>query len=519
MTQVRRLGERGGSAIGVGVVYGLLTGVAVLDLATALGFAAAMLYVPVVLVAIRLVGARHAGIVAGISVVLTGGALWWAPDPPAGLPQTYYLGNRVVTMIAIATCGWLGTVMLHTRARLEQSDESLREARARVARQTRLLEIAGEVGRFGGWSVDVRRDSIHWSDEVARIHGLDAEGIRTVDTGISYYVPEDRARITEAFRRCVRDGAPFNEELQLVRQDTGEVRWVNAIGRAERDEHGDVVVVHGALQDITDRIDAQVAAEANRRQLEMIGDIMPFIIWTADPGGEIDYVSQEFWRYTGVLPTEALGDAWISLVHPEDLDSLRDAWEASVATGEPYAVEFRVRNARGAYRWHLTRAVPERDPRGDIAKWWGSSIDIDAVRTLERKASALAHQLNETLESIGDAVLSLDAEWRVTFVNAHAERLLQHPRAELLGRNIWMVFPEAVGSVFQVEYERAVAERRPVAFGAPFEPLDIYAEVSAYPHDNGLTIYFRDVSERRSLDADGHVVHESAETGHRGTTD
>jgi PAS domain S-box-containing protein len=134
-------------------------------------------------------------------------------------------------------------------------------------------------------------------------------------------------------------------------------------------------------------------------------------------------------------------------------------------------------------------------------------------RTLEEEASALARQLNDTLESIGDAVLSLDTEWRVTFVNAQGERLLQHTRSELVGRNVWMTFPEAIGSVFQQEYERAVAERRPVTFGAPFAPLDIYAEVSAYPHDGGLTIYFRDVSEHRSLTEAGVVVHDPADSG------
>lgn len=518
MTQARRLRERGASTIGVVVVYALLITVAALDLTTRLGFAAAMLYVPLVFVAIRLVGPRQAAIVAGISVVLTGAAVWWAPDPPAGLPHVYYLGNRAVTMIAIATCGWLGTVMLHTRDRLERSNAALHETQARVERQTRLVEIAGEVGRFGGWSVDVRHDTIHWSDEVARIHGRDPQTARAVGTGISYYVPEDRPRIADALQRCVRDGTPFDEELQLVRED-GEVRWVNAIGRAERDEHGDVVFVHGALQDITARIDAQVAAAASRRQIEMIGDSMPFIIWTAGPAGEIDYVSQEFWRYSGIRTSEALGDAWLSLVHADDVDACSAAWDQAVSEGAPLAVEFRVRRADGRYRWHLARATAERDARGDVVKWWGSSIDIHDVRTLEEEATALANRLNDTLESIGDAVLSLDTDWRVTFVNSHAELLLQHTRAELIGRNIWMVFPEAVGSVFQREYERAVTERRPVAFGAPFSPLDIYAEVSAYPHDRGLTIYFRDVSERRSLDEHGLAVHETADSGNRKTTD
>jgi PAS domain S-box-containing protein len=110
--------------------------------------------------------------------------------------------------------------------------------------------------------------------------------------------------------------------------------------------------------------------------------------------------------------------------------------------------------------------------------------------------------VTDALESIGDAVLALDQEWRVTFVNRHGERLLQHARADLLGRNIWAVFPEARGSVFEREYRRAVEERRSVSFEEPFEPLGIIADITAYPHDGGLTIYFRDVTEQRAMAAD-----------------
>lgn len=399
LAHARRLGERGVSTIGIAGACALLAAVFALDLAVRLGFAAAMLYVPVVLLTIRLASVRTVVVVAGVAVVLAVLGFWWSAPPPDPLPFTYVVGNRLVTVLAIVGCGWLGTAMLRTRDHLERTNRTLLDAQARVDRQTRLLEIAGEVGRFGGWSVDVVNDRIFWSDEVARIHGLDPDELRPVKTGISYYVPEDQPRITEALRRCVRDGTPFNEELQLVRQTDGEVRWVNTIGRAERDEHGDVVSVHGAMQDVTDRIEAQVAAADSRRQLEMLGDSMPFIIWTGTPEGEIDYLSEEFWRFTGVLPRDALGEAWLSLVHPDDRELCMERWTTALTSGDPYLVEFRVLRNDGAYRWHLTQATPERDAAGHIVKWWGSAIDIHNVRALEQEASTLARRLNDTLET------------------------------------------------------------------------------------------------------------------------
>ena len=514
-----RLDRGVSSPVGTVVSAVLVVAVFALDISVRLGFAAGLLYVLVVLLATRVAGSGTVAVVTGMCVVLTGAGFWLSPAAPAGLPESYVIGNRVVTVMAIAAVGWLGALALRTQEGLERANRALRETQGRLRQQNRMLEIAGEVGHFGGWLVDVRNDTVHWSAEVARIHGLDPESMHNVETGVSFYVPEDQPRIAEAFARCVRDGTPFNEELQLVRQSDGALRWVNAIGRAERNEDGEVDFVHGALQDITERIEAQVAAEASRRRLETLGESMPFVIWTARADGALDYLSEEFWRITGILPTDAQGDAWTAALHPDDRERAVARWSESLTTGEAYTIEFRVRDVHRGYRWHYASATPERNGSGEIVRWWGSSIDIHEMRVLQEEATALAAQLNDTLESIGDAVLSLDAEWRVTFVNSHGERLLQHTREELMGRNIWRVFPEAIGSVFQHEYERAVAERRPVTFGAPFEPLDIYAEVSAYPHEAGLTIYFRAVSERRAHGDDGLPVHETVETGNTESTD
>jgi PAS domain S-box-containing protein len=514
-----RASDRVGPVSGVLTSLLLLIGVLAVDLYVPLGFAAPMLYLPVVLVAFRYAGSLTVAAVAGVAALLTVLGLWLSPPAAPGLPESYIVANRLVTVIALLVCGWVATLAVRNREQLEATNRLLREAQDSVERQTRMLQIAGEVGQFGGWTVDVRNNTVQWSAEVARIHGMSPESMHSVETGVSFYVPEDQPRIAEAFARCVRDGTPFNEELQLVRQSDGALRWVNAIGRAERDEDGQVTFVHGALQDVTDRIEAQIEAQRTRQTFDALGEAMPFIIWTAGPDGDIDYASDELWRYAGVLTQDVAGDGWLALVHPEDRAATLETWHAALASGEDLSLTYRFRRRDGRHRWHLVRAVPERDVDGSVVRWWGSNTDIDDVHTLEQQSLELARRLNATLESIGDAVLSLDTEWRVTFVNSHGERLLQHSREQLMGRNIWMVFPEAIDSVFQHEYERAVAERRPATFGAPFEPLDIYAEVSAYPHDEGLTIYFRDVSERRALGSDGQPVHESVETGNTESTD
>ncbi|ADB59156.1 multi-sensor signal transduction histidine kinase [Haloterrigena turkmenica DSM 5511] len=93
-------------------------------------------------------------------------------------------------------------------------------------------------------------------------------------------------------------------------------------------------------------------------------------------------------------------------------------------------------------------------------------------------------------ERITDAVFALDSEWRFTFCNEQAERLLRRSETELLGTVVWEAFPDAF-SPFRATYERAMDTQEPVAFGARSEPLDDWIEGRAYPSENGLTVTVR----------------------------
>lgn len=101
------------------------------------------------------------------------------------------------------------------------------------------------------------------------------------------------------------------------------------------------------------------------------------------------------------------------------------------------------------------------------------------------------------LESISDAFYMLDLDWRFIYVNKHAEHILQRPRSALLGKVIWEEFEAAAGSVFEIEFRRAVQENCAVSFEAYYPPLGTWAELRVSPSEEGLAVYFTDISERR----------------------
>src|SRR6185312_5785887 len=97
------------------------------------------------------------------------------------------------------------------------------------------------------------------------------------------------------------------------------------------------------------------------------------------------------------------------------------------------------------------------------------------------------------------AFFSLDTDWRFTYANVEAERLLDRPRQALIGQVLWDLFPAALGSPFETNYRYAMRERRPVAFDAYYPaPLDAWYEVRAWPAAAGLSVYFLETTARRA---------------------
>ncbi len=122
--------------------------------------------------------------------------------------------------------------------------------------------------------------------------------------------------------------------------------------------------------------------------------------------------------------------------------------------------------------------------------------DITEATAAQNTIQQQARKLSTIFESITDAFFLLDHEWRFAYVNNELERMIDVTRAELLGRNMWELFPEGVGSVFQRQYEQAVATGQAVHFEALLERLQLWLDVKAFPSEEGLSVYFADISDR-----------------------
>ncbi len=162
---------------------------------------------------------------------------------------------------------------------------------------------------------------------------------------------------------------------------------------------------------VRERSSREEAQAAEQRQ-RFLAESIPQQVWTADPAGALDFVSSRVLSYFATTSEQMLGAGWQAVIHAEDLPACLERWGHSLATGEEYEVEFRLRRYDGAYRWHLGRAVALRAPSGEVLKWFGTNTDIDEARRsndeLRRIAAheqqligIVSHDLRNPLNAIG----------------------------------------------------------------------------------------------------------------------
>ncbi|RYD23451.1 MAG: PAS domain-containing hybrid sensor histidine kinase/response regulator, partial [Lysobacteraceae bacterium] len=151
--------------------------------------------------------------------------------------------------------------------------------------------------------------------------------------------------------------------------------------------------------EITERRAAEERLRASEEEFRTLAQAMPNQVWTATPKGVLNWFSDRVYSYTGETLESLEGTHWTAILHSDDAPVAGQNWAASLSSGTVYQTEFRIRDANGAYRWHLVRAVPIYCDDGQIMRWVGTNTDIHEQKLVSQSFAELNATLEEQVEA------------------------------------------------------------------------------------------------------------------------
>ena len=239
--------------------------------------------------------------------------------------------------------------------------------------------------------------------------------------------PEDVEGLVDKWRASLAGGGPFEAEAR-VRWADGVYRWMLHRTVPLRGGDGNIVKWYGTSSDIEDLKRAE-------DHVRLIIDTIPTMAWTVRPDGAVDFVNQRWLDYMGISLEEELRDP-TRVIHPEDLPRVMEKWLANMAAGEPSEDEMRLRRADGEYRWFLVRTAPLYNERGDLIKWYGSSIDIEDRKRAEHDLKRQKEILQTIFDNVPAMIGFVGPDGRIKLANREWERTLGWTLEEVLAQDL-----------------------------------------------------------------------------------
>lgn len=264
-----------------------------------------------------------------------------------------------------------------------------------------------------------------------------------------------------------------------------------------------VIVLYGdnahenRLKSLGQNVLIQLASDIQRKKTEeeleryfkMSGDLL----CVAGVDGYYKKVNPAFTKALGYLEKELLNTSIFDLVHPDDLLRTKQEIKKLSEGKETFNFENRLITKDGKVRYFVwTATLIQENLVFALAK------DVTDIKKVEKEAESYSKRIGVILESVTDAFLIIDSSFTVAYWNQQAAKLIGVDKNGIVGKNLWEVFPDAKELKFFDEYQRALTKNTSVRFEAYYPRLKMWFDVSAYPLDEGLSIYFRDITESKN---------------------
>lgn len=285
------------------------------------------------------------------------------------------------------------------------------EARRKIEENEKTLGIVIEASELGMWKFDFSDGEPLFSNRHLEIFGVNPGTRITQKELLDKILPED-IPIRDAAHIAAFKSGRLQYEVRIKWPDES-IHWIQVKGKVFYDAEGKPHHMIGTTRDISKEKKQQQELEDREKMFRLLADSMPQLVWVGDANGNITYYNQSMYSFTGLSEQELKDNGWLQVVHPEDRAENVRMWEQAVATGRDYVFENRFLTANGDYRWHLSRAIPQKDENGNTLMWVGTSTDIQQIKEQDEQKdlfiSMASHELKTPITTVKGYVQILQA--------------------------------------------------------------------------------------------------------------
>ena len=398
----------------------------------------------------------------------------------------YYIENRYVT--GSGKIKWLAWT--YTGAS-EQGDIycAAKDVTEKIELEE-LLTKANTLARIGSWEVNQVNNSIFLSEIAREILEVESDYQPDTETALNFiHVGHDRDAIYEVMAKAAENGTAGDIEIRIVTAK-GHMKWARIIVEAEFSD-GICVRTYGSIQDIDTRKKAEIASIQALEEKNTILESIDDVFFAVDENWVITYWNNRAEKILGKSSDDVINKSLWD-IYPESINGTSyHKYHQALKTNK--VVQYELFNP-SIKRWLDITVYPA---------YKGLSIymrDITDRKKALTAASEALEERNTILESIGDAFFAVDNNWTVTYWNNTAEQVFSTPRENILNKNLWDLFPQEIDTESYKKYQQALKSNQAVHFDLYFPAINKWREINAYPSANGLSVYLKDVTERKLAD-------------------
>ena len=281
------------------------------------------------------------------------------------------------------------------------------KANAELQRLATIVDVSEDFCNYS----DVEGNTLYMNEAGCKLIALEP-GRLTSYRLFDYHSEQSNEMIRNEIIPQLYATGKWSGTLELVHQQTGELIPIHKQAFLIREQiTGEAMAIAGIARDLRPENNARKAiADKNEElkkaitEMEFLANMVPCFVWTCLPNGKLDYVNKRWYDESDMKSDDIADFDWGEALHPDDIPSTHSAWAHSMSTGEPLETEFRYRMKDQNYRWFLVRAQPLHDSEGNIIKWYGTSIDVQVQKELERQKDNFlgiaSHELKTPVTSL-----------------------------------------------------------------------------------------------------------------------